>query len=420
MKGSSSNFRYRIIMLCVMSLACMHLAYLVNPVNTYHNPTGPSHPHKGDFDSDAHTFTIVHFTDLHFGEHDETEALTIQAMTRVLMKEPEVDLVVFGGDQVSGYNLNDSRGVHTKWLASLETVADLWHPFVTIFGNHDDQPFVTVPLPLWRICIVPALVVSLMVLGCVMLITELKGYTFHALTVAVMLIWLFLLGYPSTVMRRSMVHYERAHFGNHSRTRDGAAGVHGLSNYFIKAQHKENKNHSVLIFLLDTGGGRLEEKYTDRQLEWVRSVSREHPHAQSIAFAHIPSYEFKKAETATTTGAGGFECFGNEHTEPGEYAGWESTPPMASLAASRVRAVFFGHNHRNSHCCMPHQGVAMPTMCYGRHSGYGGYGNWSRGARVIQTELVMGDGDKMEETEIKTWLRMEDGSQRDYTTIYRG
>jgi hypothetical protein len=40
------------------------------------------------------------------------------------------------------YNLSTSRTVQKKWAASLETVAGLLYPFATIFGNHDDQPYV--------------------------------------------------------------------------------------------------------------------------------------------------------------------------------------------------------------------------------------------------------------------------------------
>lgn len=44
------------------------------------------------------------------------------------------------------------------------------------------------------------------------------------------------------------------------------------------------------------------------------------------------------------------------------------------------------------------------NMCYGRHTGYGGYSDVARGARQIlvnQTDL---------KNQIKTWIRLEDGS----------
>ena len=35
-----------------------------------------------------------------------------------------------------------------------------------------------------------------------------------------------------------------------------------------------------------------------------------------------------------------------------------------------VLGVFVGHDHGNDWCC-PHSGM---MVCYGRHTGYGGYG----------------------------------------------
>lgn len=44
------------------------------------------------------------------------------------------------------------------------------------------------------------------------------------------------------------------------------------------------------------------------------------------------------------------------------------------------------------------------NMCYGRHTGYGGYGDWARGGRqVLLDKRSLGD-------DIQTWIRMEDGS----------
>ena len=50
-------------------------------------------------------------------------------------------------------------------------------------------------------------------------------------------------------------------------------------------------------------------------------------------------------------------------------------------------------------------------MCYGRHTGYGGYGDWMRGARVIQINL------STHLPVIHTWLRMEDRSVRELVRL---
>lgn len=44
------------------------------------------------------------------------------------------------------------------------------------------------------------------------------------------------------------------------------------------------------------------------------------------------------------------------------------------------------------------------NLCFGRHSGYGGYGSWTRGSRqILLDETIL-------ETQILTWVRLEDGS----------
>ena len=42
------------------------------------------------------------------------------------------------------------------------------------------------------------------------------------------------------------------------------------------------------------------------------------------------------------------------------------------------------------------------NLCFGQHSGYGGYGDWTRGSRqILVTESMLAD------LEIDTWIRLE-------------
>lgn len=61
------------------------------------------------------------------------------------------------------------------------------------------------------------------------------------------------------------------------------------------------------------------------------------------------------------------------------------------------QAVFVGHDHGNDWCC-PYKKL---WLCYARHTGYGGYGNWARGARILE----IAD----QPFTLKSWIRMEDG-----------
>jgi hypothetical protein len=49
-------------------------------------------------------------------------------------------------------------------------------------------------------------------------------------------------------------------------------------------------------------------------------------------------------------------------------------------------AIFVGHDHGNAWCC-DYNGM---DLCYGRHTGYGGYGTWDRRARVVELTLQPG------------------------------
>ena len=66
-------------------------------------------------------------------------------------------------------------------------------------------------------------------------------------------------------------------------------------------------------------------------------------------------------------------------------------------SSSWWQAVFVGHNHGLDWCC-PYEKL---WLCFARHTGYGGYGYWSRGARILEiTEQPFS---------LKSWIRMENG-----------
>jgi hypothetical protein len=43
------------------------------------------------------------------------------------------------------------------------------------------------------------------------------------------------------------------------------------------------------------------------------------------------------------------------------------------------------------------------NLCFGRHSGYGGYGSWKRGSRQIRISQAM-----LPKNTVDTWIRLED------------
>ena len=62
-----------------------------------------------------------------------------------------------------------------------------------------------------------------------------------------------------------------------------------------------------------------------------------------------------------------------------------------------LQAVFVGHNHGLDWCC-PYKQL---WLCFARHTGYGGYGAWPRGSRILEIT--------QQPFSIRSWIRMEDG-----------
>ena len=175
------------------------------------------------------------------------------------------------------------------------------------------------------------------------------------------------------------------------------------------------------------------------QLDWMVSTNRNPPTTPSsrhddgdddddkdtdllplppvIAFAHIPTIDFDVVANDNPS------CRG-ERSEPiimnvSYDAGLEVT--LQNMGNVHFLAV--GHMHGNDDCC-PTRTRTTPSsssntsttstsssssssllnLCFGRHSGYGGYGHWERGARVY--ELTLTDDLQFSWT---SYVRMESG-----------
>lgn len=83
----------------------------------------------------------------------------------------------------------------------------------------------------------------------------------------------------------------------------------------------------------------------------------------------------------------------------------------ALLGTEGLKAVFSGHDHGNDWCFRWNSKLTAMVLtgngldlCFSRHTGYGGYGSWTRGSRQVLVRL----GDLGTSTE--TWTRLEDGT----------
>lgn len=153
--------------------------------------------------------------------------------------------------------------------------------------------------------------------------------------------------------------------------------------------------------------------FTTQKALLLTRYGREIP---GLAFVHIPIYAMAAFQS---TGVDAHEEPGINDDNPlapqslthGVYTAGD-IPFMRALSTTpSLRAVFSGHDHGNDWCAKwdgslpgmvvpgPAQGLAM---CFGRHTGYGGYGSWTRGSRQIFLH------EETLESEVETWVRLED------------
>ena len=306
---------------------------------------------------------IVQFADLHFGEAEALDwgpaqdANSSRVMRAVLAAEggaAGVGLAVFSGDQITGNNVAANATAYSRIIYAEAAAAGV--NFASIFGNHDDAP--------------------------------LESFALN-----------------STTTRRALLAFERATWPALSRT-CGAAGDAGcppalapaVSNYYLLVRDAAAMPRAVLYFL-DSGGGSYAETLAPAVTSWLAAtaaaLAAAHGALPSLTFVHIPPPEYAAA-------AGGAGCVGLADDGVTPTVGANNLAAVLA-ATGAARAVSVGHDHGNAWCC-PRAGLAL---CFGRHTGYGGYGDWARGARVFElTENATAPGG----VSLRTWIRMENGT----------
>jgi hypothetical protein len=79
----------------------------------------------------------------------------------------------------------------------------------------------------------------------------------------------------------------------------------------------------------------------------------------------------------------------------------------------------------NAWCCA----LNRLQLCFGRHTGYGGYGDWARGSRIVRLVRSLPTAGAPDGTAgaargpgavlVETWVRMEDGSVNSFQIFGR-
>jgi len=175
----------------------------------------------------------------------------------------------------------------------------------------------------------------------------------------------------------------------------------GVSNYWLLLGDDRPR---VLLWFLDSGGGSCPEQLPKPTMKWLAreaaSLRATHGELPALTFVHIPPPEYLAARAA-----GGDSCLGLAEDAVTPTKGRNALVKTLE-AAGGARAVFVGHDHGNAWCC-PYSSL---HLCFGRHSGYGGYGDWARGGRVVRLSL---DPASKGGVAVRTWVHLEDGSVSD-------
>ncbi|KAI1125978.1 Metallo-dependent phosphatase [Nemania abortiva] len=243
---------------------------------------------------------------------------------------------------------------------------------------------------------------------------------------------------------------EREKLWKNSRTSSMVPGDVGTSNYYLPVYEHGCVNEracsiELLLWFFDSRGGfKYQQKDASGnrigQPDWVdasvvdwfvqtssRLAKRYNKTIPSLGFVHIPPYASYALQEAGV----------DPNREPGvnddlplapQAQGWcrdgsnngscsygaQDTPFMQAISHTEgLMAVFSGHDHGDTWCykwdrLLPGMDVTPAnnvTLCFGQHSGYGGYGNWERGSRQV---LVSKEG--LKKYEAKTWIRLESGT----------
>ncbi|XP_011622998.2 probable inactive purple acid phosphatase 16 isoform X1 [Amborella trichopoda] len=341
------------------------------------------------FSQNSELFRVGVFADLHFGEDAWTDwgpsqdIASKRVMSNVLNAE-KPDLVVYLGDLVTANNVPISNA-SAYWEEAISPTRERGIPWASIFGNHDDMPFEW-PTQWFSTSGMPPIQCPH---KCLHLPSSGdSGCYFQGTT------------------RKELMENDSCNPQSMS-----SSGPHSLwpsvSNYALPVESSRKPGLVVaLLYFLDSGGGTYPEIVSFAQATWFEQISQKlNPDLRipEIVFWHIPSKAYKKVAPRWGIRK---PCIGSINLE--KVASQEAEMGMMDVIAKRpsVKAVFAGHNHGLDWCC-PYQKL---WLCFARHSGYGGYGNWPRGARMIQmTEMPFS---------LTFWIRMEDGSTHSNFTLY--
>ncbi|XP_065638753.1 probable inactive purple acid phosphatase 16 isoform X3 [Quercus suber] len=324
-------------------------------------------------------FKIALFADLHFGEATSTDWGPLQdvnstrVMNTILDDETPADFVIYLGDVITANNIPIANA-SLYWDQAISPTKSRGIPFASVFGNHDDAPFE------WPKEWFPAP-------GIPQLICPAVNST-HSGEEAC--------SFRGT-QRIELMKHEIEHNVLSYSSNGPKALWPSISNYVIQVSSSDDpKSPVVYLYFLDSGGGSYPQVISNAQAEWFQNKSEEiNPNSSvpELIFWHIPSQAYNKVAPQFGIHK---PCVGSINKENVSSQAAELGIMELLVKRPSVKAIFVGHNHGLDWCC-PYEKL---WLCFARHTGYGGYGDWPRGARIIEIT--------QQPFSFRTWIRMED------------
>jgi len=304
-----------------------------------------------------HEFTILQFTDLHFGE-DEDKDKNTASLQEFLIATVKPDIVVITGDAVSGYSWDKkSPDFYRKnWEKFTAAFTKMGIRYAFTLGNHDTD---------------------------------------------------------ADLNAKEVGELDKTHsysLFNGTDTIDPKS----YSNYHleVKSSFKEFKDQTTaLLWIFDSknrGCMDVPESWgclTENQLEWYLRTSAEYMNTdqysfvQGLAFFHIPLVEFMELWNYGKTSGTKSDMVSCPLVNTNAFSVFRS--------AHNIKSIFVGHDHNNDYFGN-FKGI---DLAYGRKTGFGGYGpDLKHGARVIKLSEYVEPGTGNLMFNIRSHIIQEDGS----------
>ncbi|KAK3076583.1 hypothetical protein LTS18_012623 [Coniosporium uncinatum] len=225
----------------------------------------------------------------------------------------------------------------------------------------------------------------------------------------------------------------------------------GVTNYYIPiypvANHRLRRREKpvAVMYFLDSRGGveyqsdpanddNIPNWVSDRTASWFSDIVASNKARwgvlPSLAFVHIPIKAHDDAQRVANVSGPHYPGLNDDmpvamqgygNVGGNVYAGQDIPFMQALLNTEGLHSVYSGHDHGDSWCTLwsdttnPHTPASngdlardayasngRPFLCFTKHSGFGGYGDWRRGVRQIELRF-----DEQGGMSVQTWVRMQ-------------